>query len=93
MQCTITDLRDKEVINICSGVRLGYVGDVELITETGQITALIVPTSVKFCGLLGGEDPCVIPWSCIRKIGDDIILVEVTGQGRSENRNKKRFFG
>ena len=93
MQCTITDLRDKEVINVCDGARLGYVGDVELIAETGQITALIVPASVKFCGLLGGEDQYVIPWSCIRKVGDDIILVEVSGQGRSEPRAKKKFFG
>ena len=93
MQCTITDLRDKEVINIGDGSRLGYVNDVELVAETGQITALVVPNGVKFCGLLGGEDNYIIPWACIRKIGDDIILVEFSDPGRQEPRSRKRFFG
>ena len=30
MQCRIRDLRCKEVINICDGCRLGFVGDVDV---------------------------------------------------------------
>ena len=31
MQCRITDLRCKEIINICDGKRIGYAEDVDLV--------------------------------------------------------------
>lgn len=48
MNCRFTDLRCKEVINICDGCRLGYVGDVECQLPEGQMTALIVPGPFRF---------------------------------------------
>lgn len=75
-QCSrITDLRCKEVINLCDGARLGYVGDVEIDTVCGRVVALVVPGRCRFFGLFGREEDYVIPWECIDKIGDDIILV------------------
>ena len=53
MNCRFTDLRCKEVINICDGCRLGYVGDVECQLPEGQMTALIVPGPCRFLGLFG----------------------------------------
>ena len=76
MNCRFTDLRCKEVINICDGCRLGYVGDVECQLPEGQMTALIVPGPCRFLGLFGREDDYVIPWLCIKRIGDDLILVD-----------------
>ena len=76
MNCRFTDLRCKEVINICDGCRLGYVGDVECQLPEGQKTALIVPGPCRFLGLFGREDDYVIPWLCIKRIGDDLILVD-----------------
>ena len=35
-------------------------------------------------GLLGREDDYVLPWECIRRIGDDIILIDVEGAYRRE---------
>ena len=35
-------LRRKEVINICDGRRLGFVGDLELKVPEGEVKALIV---------------------------------------------------
>ena len=55
MNCRFTDLRCKEVINICDGCRLGYVGDVECRLPDGQLTALIVPGPYRFFGLFGRE--------------------------------------
>ena len=48
MNCRFTDLRCKEVINICDGCRLGYVGDVECQLPEGKMTALIVPGPFRF---------------------------------------------
>ena len=76
MNCRFTDLRCKEVINICDGCRLGYVGDVECQLPEGKMTALIVPGPCRFLGLFGREDDYVIPWLCIKRIGDDLILVD-----------------
>ena len=70
------ELRQKEVINILDGARLGFVADVEVSLEKGAIEAIVVPGKAKLFNFTGGGD-CVIPWDKIKKIGDDIILVEM----------------
>ncbi len=72
----ICDLREKEVINVCDGQRLGFVEDVEFDLCTGEITCLIVPGPCKLFGILGREEEYVIPLCHIRKVGCDLILVE-----------------
>ena len=50
-------LRRKEVINICDGRRLGFVGDLELKVPEGEVKALIVFGPCRFFGLFGrGEE-------------------------------------
>ena len=46
-------LRRKEVINICDGRRLGFVGDLELKVPEGEVKALIVFGPCRFFGLFG----------------------------------------
>lgn len=45
----MSELKRKEVINVCDCRRLGFVGDMEFDPCTGQIKALIVPG--PGCGL------------------------------------------
>ena len=71
-----SNLKCKEVVNVCDGCRLGYVCDVEVDCRCGQICAIIVPGKGRCFGLLGHGEDFVIPWKCIRQIGDDIILIE-----------------
>lgn len=73
----VCELKQKEVINICTCKSLGCPLDVEFDCRTGQIQMLIVPVQGKMCGLFGSVSEYVIPFSCIRKIGEDIILVEI----------------
>lgn len=73
----ICHMRDKEVVNICDCKRLGFVEDVEFDICTGVITALIVPGPAQFCGIFGRDSEFVIPFCCVRQIGNDIILVEI----------------
>lgn len=68
--------KQKEVINLTDGRRLGYVQDVEANFETGEITAIVVPGGSKLFNL-GGKNDIIIPWNKIKRIGDDIILVEI----------------
>ena len=84
MESTVSELRDKEVIDISGGSRFGYVGDVEVDLVTGQAKALVVPWRLRLFGLLGREKDRVFPWSSVRRFGEDIILVEGSGPAAIE---------
>lgn len=77
MLSRFSDLRYKEVINVNSGHRLGYVCDLEMDMEEGKLLSIIVPGPSRLGGVLGREDDYVLPWGCIRRIGEDIILVDL----------------
>lgn len=84
-------LKCKEVVNICDGNRLGCVSDVEVDCRCGRISAIIVPGPCKYLGL-GRQEDFVIPWQCIRQIGEDIILVDGNPDSFRLPRPKKGFF-
>ena len=75
MDTRIAELRYKEVISVEDGTRYGYVGDMEVDLESGQVRALVVPGRRRFFGLLGREEDKYIPWDAISRFGEDIILV------------------
>lgn len=85
MLCTIfSELRRKEVINICDGARLGCICDLELDQCTGVISAIVVPGQSRFFGILKSAEELVIPYCKIVKIGEDVILVDVNLPCRSD---------
>ena len=84
------ELRRKEVINVSDGGRLGFVGDVELHLPEGQTAALIVFGPARFFGLFGKGEEYYIPWDCIQRIGDDIILIDKPIQRRDPALERKR---
>ncbi len=75
MLCRIDDLKNKQVVCVKDGCVLGLVSDVELDTESGNLTAIIIFGRFKFFGLLGKEEDIVIPWNDIKVIGNETILV------------------
>lgn len=85
MECRGSELRDKEIINITDGSRIGYVGDVIMDLEAGTISALVVPGRLRLFGLLGREPDLVFPWGAVHRFGADTILVE-----RIESRQRER---
>ena len=74
--CRFTDYQCREVINVCDGSRLGCVCDLEVEVPEGRICAIFVPGPGRLYGLLGHDGYYRIPWTCIKRIGNDIILVE-----------------
>lgn len=76
MNCRITDMHNKQVINICDGCCLGCVDDVEVDTCTAQLLAIVINGRPKWFGLFGHEDDIVIGWNNIEVIGEDSILVK-----------------
>ena len=76
MVCRVSELRYKEIINVSDGSRYGWVGDVEVDLDSGQVRALVVPGRLRLFGLLGREEDRVFPWEAVRRFGADTILVE-----------------
>ena len=72
-----TDLHCKEVICVNDGRRLGFICDAKVEVPEGNITAIIVPGPCRFFGLWGRRDDFVIPWRCIKRMGPDIVLVDI----------------
>lgn len=72
-----SDIRQKEVINVIDGKRLGNIIDMEFDLEQGRIKSITVPGPAKFFNIFKNEKDYVIPWNKIKKIGDDVILVEL----------------
>ena len=70
------DFKHKEVISICVGKRLGFVQDVTADFKTGTISEIIVPGNNKIFNLFTSGNELVIPWSSIKTIGEDVILVD-----------------
>ena len=94
MNCRFADFRCKEVINICDGCRLGYVGDLEIKYPEGEIKAIVVFGPCRFFGLFGRGEEYYVPWDSIQRIGDDIILIDKPVQHRDaalERKRRKRF--
>ena len=74
----IYDLKQKEVINSKDCKRLGYIIDVEFDLKDGKLKKLIIPGPSKMFGLFGREKEYQVNWDQIKKIGEDVILVDIT---------------
>ena len=77
MGMRITELHCKEVICVSDGRRLGFISDVEVEIPCGNVLAIVVPGPCRFFVIFGRNDDYVIPWRCIKRIGPDIVLVDI----------------
>lgn len=73
----LCELSKKEVINCCDCKKLGYIDDLIIDDCKGCIEALVVPEGGKWCNFFGDGTEYIIPFSCIKRIGSDLILVEI----------------
>lgn len=76
----LSELGEKEVVNLNDGGRMGILADADLIIDedTGKIISMVVPDRKFSVKILGGErNHLEIPWEAIRKIGYDMIIIEM----------------
>ena len=71
-------LEEKDVIDVGNGKRIGCVTALEFDPCEGRITGLVVSGDAGFLGL-GKREQTLIPWCRIKKIGEDVILVDAEG--------------
>lgn len=72
----IAELKDRQVICLKNGALLGIVGDIELDTESGRLSSIVIYGKSKGFGLFGRDDDIIIPWDEIEIIGNETILVK-----------------
>lgn len=89
----LSELTGKEVINLGDGARLGVIDECELTVDakTGRIQALILPGRGGFFNLFGDNRASTIPWRSIKRIGDDVIIVDLNNSfdGLYNSRNRE----
>lgn len=74
----LSELGGKEIVDAKRAERLGILGqtDLEINERTGQIEALIIP-SLKWFGLRKQGGEVRVPWRHIKKIGTDMIIIDI----------------
>jgi YlmC/YmxH family sporulation protein len=72
----LSDIRDKEVINLFNGQRMGYIADFEVDMDKGTLTGIILPGEGKVMSFFTKTNDIFIDWGKIIKIGNDTILVD-----------------
>ena len=71
----LSELKGREIINLFDASRMGLVDDVdaEFDLRTGQI--LQIWLNGRRRGWFRKSEP--VPWTAIRKVGDDLVIVDV----------------
>ncbi|NMB07102.1 MAG: YlmC/YmxH family sporulation protein [Tissierellia bacterium] len=73
----LSEMREKEVINIRNGAKIGYIYDFEIDLENGKVLALVLPGPGKVLSIFGKNNNYLIDWKDIVRIGTDAILVNI----------------
>ena len=70
----LSDLQNKDVVDISTGQRIGNVIDIEISSDTGNILSMIIYERKGIFNILKAEE-IAINWNQIKKIGSDVILI------------------
>lgn len=75
----LNDLVGKEMVNIFDGMRMGTVGESDMLVnqETGDIVSIILPNRGNAFTFWADRQKLVIPWEAVKKIGREVIVVDL----------------
>lgn len=78
----LSEFSGKEIIDVSDGSRLGIIDECELVLDigTGGITGVILPRRRNFFDFRNSAQNIIIPWQTIKRIGDDIIIVDLSAE-------------
>ena len=87
-EITFCEMREKEIVNLYDGKRLGRVLDLVFDQSSNTVLGIVVPGIKRLFSRKG--DDIFIPLQLIEKIGDDVILVRLEPL-QSPNREPKKI--
>ncbi|MGI5911205.1 MAG: YlmC/YmxH family sporulation protein [Syntrophomonadaceae bacterium] len=75
----LSELVGKEMVNIYDGMRMGTVGESDMMVdqESGQIISIILPNKGNALTFWVDRQKMVIPWDAVKKIGREVIVVDL----------------
>lgn len=74
----LSDLQNKNVVNILDGRNIGNIIDVKIDEEKGSIISFVIEPNKNFLSFFNRGADTEINWNSITKIGEDVILVKIT---------------
>ena len=74
----LSDLQSKDIVNVIDGKNIGNIIDVRINEESGSIEALVIEPNRNFFSFMNKGIDTEINWENITKIGEDVILVNIT---------------
>ena len=95
MSAKISDLQERQIVNIADGKCLGNIKDIELNVLDGTIQALVLPNTGGFWSMLQNQGELLIPWQKVIRLGVDVVLIDMpelvdgAGGGKRQKRRKK----
>ena len=79
---SMSELEKREVINLCTGEKLGFICDFEMDIDSGCIISVSVLSQSEIPFFRKREE-YVIPWRRIECIGEDKVLVKIPNEEMS----------
>ncbi len=73
----VSDLNRRDIVNLADGAKLGAVKDMHIDPATGTVVAFVLEGSRRRFGLLSAGRDVLVPWSKVKKIGIDTVLVDL----------------
>ena len=93
MLTRIGDMRSREVISVRDGARLGYLGDIEIDTESASLAAIVVYGRAPVFSACSATRPTASSRGATsRTIGEDAVLVDYAAPKRTQKRGFPREF-
>lgn len=74
----LSDLQNKDIVNVNDGKNIGSIIDVKINENDGSIISLVIEPNRNFFSFLNKGSDTEIDWENITKIGEDVILVNIT---------------
>ena len=94
MSAKISDLQERQIVNIADGRCLGNIKDIELNILDGSIQALVLPGMGGFWNLIQNQGELLIPWQKVVRLGVDVVLIDMPelteNNGRANIRGRGR---
>lgn len=92
MTSRFAEFKNKEIIDVSDGAKIGYVDDIVFDTQTADVISLVIYGRYRFFGLFGRHDDIFIDWEDIEIIGEDTILVKEQNLIRDKKPQKVSYF-
>ena len=73
----LSELQNKNLVNIANGKNIGNIIDVNIDYQSGNIKSFIIESKGSVLAFFNKDTDMEVKWNDIEKIGEDVILVNV----------------